>query len=160
MINAFMMMKCIGKTHKRYISANQYEKLKSEFSKIMSENQTGSKNSQYNTKWVNKGLITKKISINDLNYYLNNGWKIGRVEVTQKSINKIVKNLEKEEKRNLYIKAKIKEYTAYHNVYIKYGFEEVVKQFNYKFTKQNLVIGFAKYVKEFIPQNGKRRKIK
>ena len=53
----------------------------------------------------------------------------------------------------------MKEYTEYYNVYKTYGFEEVVKQFNYPYTKQNLVQGFATFAEDFIPQNGKKRKI-
>lgn len=45
----------------------------------------------------------------------------------------------------------------YHKIYIEYGFDEFVKITNYKYTKQNLVQKFEKYVEEFLPQNGKKR---
>ena len=159
MIKAFMMMRCSTKTQKRYISSKIYAKLKNEFSKIQSESQSGIGNSQYNTKWINNNGIIKKICKDKLDFYLSNGWKIGKVDKEErKKIKKLAKR--KHNERKIINKFnKMKEYTEYYNVYKTYGFEEVVKQFNYPYTKQNLVQGFATFVEDFIPQNGKKRKI-
>lgn len=159
MIKAFMMMRCSTKTQKRYISSKIYAKLKNEFSKIQSESQSGIGNSQYNTKWINNNGIIKKICKDKLDFYLSNGWKIGKVDKEER---KKIKNLAKRkhnERKIINRFNKMKEYTEYYNVYKTYGFEEVVKQFNYPYTKQNLVQGFATFVEDFIPQNGKKRKI-
>ena len=159
MIKAFMMMRCSTKTQKHYISSKIYAKLKNEFSKIQSESQSGIGNSQYNTKWINNNGIIKKICKDKLDFYLSNGWKIGKVDKEER---KKIKNLAKRkhnERKIINKFNKMKEYTEYYNVYKTYGFEEVVKQFNYPYTKQNLVQGFATFVEDFIPQNGKKRKI-
>lgn len=43
-----------------------------------------------------------------------------------------------------------------YNYYNEYGFEELVKKYEYKKSKPNLVMLFQKYVKSFKPQNGKK----
>jgi len=45
------------------------------------QNQKGNKNSQYGTKWINNGNIVKKIKKEELEYYLNNGWKLGNLDI-------------------------------------------------------------------------------
>ena len=39
----------------------------------------GKNNSQYGTRWINKNGINKKIKQEDLNQFLSEGWKIGRI---------------------------------------------------------------------------------
>lgn len=61
-----------GKKH-----SDEYKKL---IGKINSINQTGSKNSQYGTCWIYKEetLESRKINRNDIDLYIQNGWKNGR----------------------------------------------------------------------------------
>jgi len=40
--------------------------------------QVGEKNSQFNTKWVVKDNIEKKINVNEIDYYISLGYKLGR----------------------------------------------------------------------------------
>ena len=51
-------------------------KMKSTFKNI--GHAKGHKNSQFGTKWVNNGKTIKKIKINELDMYLNNGYILGR----------------------------------------------------------------------------------
>lgn len=45
------------------------------------QNQKGEKNSQYGTKWINNGFEVKKIKKENLEDYLNNGWKLGNLDI-------------------------------------------------------------------------------
>lgn len=57
-------------------------------SKLNSKNQTGKNNSQFGTKWINDGERNIKIKENKLEYYLQNGWKLGRI-ISDNFINKM-----------------------------------------------------------------------
>jgi len=46
---------------------------------INSKQQIGKNNSQYGTKWINDGVKNLKIKENQLDLYIQNGWKIGRI---------------------------------------------------------------------------------
>lgn len=130
-----------GKKH-----SNMAKKKMSETS-IKNKCQFGEKNSQYGTMWIynNETLENKKINKTEV---IPIGWSKGRIG--NKKLNKIKKEKSKEEKI-IYLR-------RLHKEYVINGFEGVVKKFNYKFSQQNLVKQFSKYLKEFIPQNGKRRK--
>jgi hypothetical protein len=165
MIKAFMMMMINSSNQKRYITSRRYERLRKEFSQIQSLNQLGVKNSQYGTIWIHslKLKLSKKISKTDT---IPNGWERGRVlnfELALKlkedksfqgksleSINKIEK---KRENKKIKI-AKLKEWCT---LYSKVGFDEFVKITGYKYSKPNLVTLFARWVPDFVPQNGKKR---
>lgn len=49
-------------------------------SKLLMSTKLGLKNSQFGTKWINKGGIDKKVKQNDLQNYLMNNWVLGRVK--------------------------------------------------------------------------------
>lgn len=67
MLYAFSMMQCKGRKQKRYTS-KLYEYCRIKYSKMRSIEQSGTKNSQYNTQWIsNEELrISKKISRDDI----------------------------------------------------------------------------------------------
>lgn len=52
---------------------------KERLSKINKEKQSGSNNSQYGTCWIHNDLQSKKIQIEELDSFIENGWKKGRV---------------------------------------------------------------------------------
>jgi hypothetical protein len=81
MNHAFMMMKCSSTNQTRYINSRLYEAKKEHFSLTMSHRQAGKKNSQYNTIWVHHPTKQKssKISLSDLEDYMDRGWLQGRV---------------------------------------------------------------------------------
>jgi len=78
MNNAFMFMKAKSYAQMRYMNSKLYESLKKNFSKVMSENQTGKKNSQYGNRWIHNDTLqlNKKIK-KDQEIPLH--WKPGRV---------------------------------------------------------------------------------
>jgi len=63
MARAFgMMLWMHGENQERYkVSSRRYQHLKKEFAKIQSEEQTGSKNSQFGWIWITNGIENKKI---------------------------------------------------------------------------------------------------
>lgn len=80
MIHAFFMLRAVGPNQKRYISSNFYAALKEEFSKSISEIQSGKNNSQYGKVWVFNNDLKKsqKIDSSDLEQFLSEGWIKGR----------------------------------------------------------------------------------
>lgn len=80
LVKAAVMMCCNSNTTKR--SGNRiYEWLRKKHSVAMSISQTGSGNSQFGKKWIYSDSLKtcKKVSYDDIDEYLKNGWKIGRV---------------------------------------------------------------------------------
>jgi hypothetical protein len=61
-------------------------------------NGTGEANSQYETCWVNNGKNDKKISINELNKYINESWVRGRVKKYSNDLIEDIKEYYKESK--------------------------------------------------------------
>lgn len=80
MLNAFIMMKAESTGQKRYINNRIYEKLKIQYSKIKSFEQSGSGNSQYGKIWIHHAQTLEKKSVfkTDLDQYLSLGYSIGR----------------------------------------------------------------------------------
>lgn len=78
MIHAFHMMQLSSIGQKRYITSRSYEYLKIDFSKKMSIEQSGSKNSNFGKIWINSPTLrsSKVILITD---DIENGWYKGRV---------------------------------------------------------------------------------
>lgn len=146
MVKAFMMMFCASNNQNRYVSKN-YAWLREEFSKAKSIEQSGRGNSQYGKKtyWIWHELFGKRRIDRDLlEDYLQQGWFYG---LTHKQV--------KQRK----VKDK-KDYAHLNDWYLLYqelGFTEFCKKTGYDKSKPNLVQMFSKYVKDFTPQNGKRR---
>lgn len=146
----FMMLVCKSGNQERYISSRQYAKLREQFSKAKSEEQSGSGNSQFGKKshWVWHEMFGKRrIDRNLLEEYTSQGWFFGLRHnfVRSPKIKDTAKQVEK--------------FTAWYELYSKVGFDEFRKLTDYPYSKQNLVQQFAKFVKSFIPQNGKRRNL-
>lgn len=58
-------------------SDEQKNKLKKKFAE--SNHQKGKYNSQYGTKWIYKDSVCKKVKINELEKYLQDGWNLGNL---------------------------------------------------------------------------------
>lgn len=129
---------------------------------MINRHQQGTKNSQFNTKWIsNTALkISKKV---DKDVEMENGWIDGRIINWDKFFNKVKDKPIKEEKikvdKLVKINDRILEYREYYKIYNQFGFEKFVELTEYKYSKQALVMAFKRYLPEFIPQNGKRRGI-
>lgn len=127
-------------------SNKMYGWLRRKFSEAQSESQSGSGNSQYGTMWITNGIEEIKIRNN-----IPDGWQKGR-------LSSFKKQKEKEILKEQKLTAKKEELRRWHEIYVEYGFDGV-KKAGYKYSKPNLVMSFAKYLPEFIPQNGKKRSI-
>ena len=113
------------------------------------KHQQGEKNSQFGTKWkwINNPetkenrKIPKDVEIPD-------GFVIGQFKETKE------KPLTKQQIKKIQL---VSYYNELYEIYKLVGFDELVKQTGYAYSKQNLVQAFSKHVDSFIPQNGKRR---
>ena len=85
MQQAFGMMNASpsNKGIKRYMNSTLYETQRKNFSKAQSESQSGKKNSQYGTKWVNNSIINKKISGDDFEEFIVSGWIKGKIKTSK-----------------------------------------------------------------------------
>ena len=90
MNHAFMMMKCSSTNQQRYINSRIYESLRKNFPSIMSNAQSGHKNSQFDTVWVTNFTLLecKRIPKNDLNHWLSLGYIQQRIINFDSYINK------------------------------------------------------------------------
>ena len=73
--HAFRMMGVISGDQQRYMNSKLYAAARESMSKRMSELQSGSKNSQYNTMWITNGPESKKIKVGEP---IPEGWRKGR----------------------------------------------------------------------------------
>jgi hypothetical protein len=130
-----------------------YGWLRRKLAEAQSIAQSGELNSQYNTKWVTNGEVDKKVP---KDHKLEEGWSEGRKSrVIRKKEKKKTDEIKAAQKRERKEK-KIEELRSLHEVYLIGGFE-AVKSLGYTKSKQNLVMRFAQYLPEFVPQNGKKR---
>ncbi len=173
MVKAFNMMKTTSNNQERYFNSRLYEALKYAFSETQSFCQSGEKNSQHGTTWINNLKLRKikKVSLNKLQIELDNGWKKGRClsnkEFTKERkhgfrlymIRKLFKKIKKRKIRQAKKEKQILKLTNWYNIYKEVGFNEFVKITGYSYSKPNLVMAFERHVVEFKPQNGKQRKI-
>ena len=128
--------------------------------------QEGSRNSQFGTKCMYNEKLKKTIHVkpNEIQKYLDEGWKLGAVYNWESHFNKPKEKIRKErvrkerehklEKRMAQAK---REYTEMYKVYCESGFDGVKEKFGYKFSQVNFVNQCKKYVDEYKPQNGKKR---
>jgi len=147
----------LGKKH----SSETKEKIKE--AHAINGYQKGDKNSQRFSFWVfNEKGERKKVKKDGL---IPEGFAVKiSLSKPKKTFNLDVYNLRLELKKEDKIKRinrlkeeKIKELYPLYELYKKVGFEEFKKITNYQYSKQNLVMSFAKYLDDFIPQNGKKR---
>lgn len=155
MVKAFFMMQAESYNQKRYINSKLYEKLRVEHSKAMSISQSGKNNSQYNMVWVyNLNLKqNKKILKTEP---VPEGWSIGRIIDFDKHLETQTQLAEKQKKKQIDQKNKLKNLSNLYKIYSDCGFEKFVEITKYKHSQQNLVTSFKK-LPEFVPQRGKRR---
>jgi len=110
MNNAFMMMKSSSTTHtnNRYFNSKLYELKRKDFSKVMSNAQSGSRNSQYGKVWIYNTKLKQSIKICEfeLAYYLQNDWVKGRI-LNFDTFDKKIKKIKIAEKNKKYYNGKL-----------------------------------------------------
>lgn len=150
MNHAFMMMCPESGTQQRYFNSHLYESLRSNFSLVMSEAQTGSNNSQFGTRWIHNPAEkrSKKIPKGDS---LPEGWKEGRIINFDK---KVVKR----NKRKLIAEQFAKEANELYRQYKDGNFASIrdfCRQGYYDRSHVSLTKLWKKYVPEYNPSKGK-----
>ena len=133
-----------------WISGRKFVKISDEGRKRMGE----SAKKNIGSKRITNGVIDKLLKENDV---MPDGFHYGTCKkgknISEKHKNTI-KLIQKELKDKKYIELK-----PMLEVYEKYGFDKVVEVFNYKYTRNNLVQQFKKYIPypEYIPNKNTRR---
>ena len=130
-----------------------YGWLRRRFAEAQRIGQAGEFNSQYGTKWVTNGEKNRKVPKSQLP---EEGWSEGRKSRIIRKRKKKQIDQEKAKRREEKKKQKVEELKILHEIYVKEGFEGVLRT-GYSKSKQNLVMRFSEYLPEFVPQNGKRR---
>lgn len=153
LVKAVAMM-CVGQ-QERKLTNRLYGKVRLIFSLAMSESQSGTNNSQFGTMWITNEATNEyaKIKKDDT---IPDGWIKGKVNLLlireRKSKDELVRRKKESERVE-----KINQYREWYSLYSQMGFDKFKELANYKYSKPNLVQNFAKYLPEFIPQNGKKR---
>ncbi len=155
MQKALMLMYSESFYQHRYIPSKWYAKCKENIAIANSISQSGKRNSQHGKIWVfnTKLKQSKSIFKDKLDEYLGAGWKKGRII----NWNKFASNLNRTDKYYEKKTQNIELYTKYYQIYNEYGWRKFLEMTGYNKSKPNLVRQFNKYVKEFKPQNGKKR---
>lgn len=146
-IKAFFMMFSYSKnnsTRHVRINARLYENLKKVWIESLRISQSGENNSQFGSRWINNGIIDKKLLKEEK---IPVGFVFGRIKkVKQPKTKKI-------DKRN----SNIRKYSEWYILYKEHGFKKFSEIVGYTASQQNLVMQFSKYVEDFIPNPGGRR---
>lgn len=170
-----MMMFMKAPNQQRVYNSRMYEWVRTQFSKVQSISQTGKNNSQFGKVWVFNLQLQKTKKV-DKNEPLEPGWCHGRVinfdsfikKINFKPIRMKLKsqeaqkfrdeiNIKKQELKQQKFLQKQKYYTELYNIYCEYGWKKFKVLTNYGSSQVNFVTQCKKYVKEFTPQNGKKR---
>ena len=159
MVKALNLMCASSENQKRIVPSKWYSSIREKISIAHSINQSGKNNSQYDTIWILNNDLKQSIKIpkKELDLFIAKGWIKGRRLNWNNNESKIKKNKNKNNQHKSLNQQKIDYYTRYYDIYNKYGWEEFIKRTGYDKSKPNLVQNFKKYVKNFIPQNGKKR---
>ena len=88
---------------------------------------------------------------------LPDGWVFGAPSLSEETKDKISKATKEAMWKNRDINSVIKYYNELYSAYLVGGFQLVKTRFDYKYSLQNLVQQFKKYIPEFKPQRGKKR---
>ena len=115
--------------------------------------QSGTRNSQYNTKWITNGVVDKKVP---KEFIPGEGWEEGRKSRIIRRDRKKLEKAEKASQKKVTHREKIQHLRELYRIYCTEGFEGVLKT-GYDKSQPNLVSHFARHLPEFTPQNGKKR---
>ena len=143
-------MMCSGRPTNKY-----YGWVRRRFIEAQRVSVLGEFNPVYGTRMIfNPSLRqTKRIKRKDP---LPEGWQEGAVYDFDSYFAKLEKKERQQSRREEKRIKKVEELRALYEIYVREGFEGVLKT-GYDKSKPNLVMQFARYLPEFIPQNGRKR---
>ena len=154
----------------------------------LSETHLGSKNPMFNYHWIHNDVLKLSFPVSEELFwmYMGEGWRKGRVinwsryispeqkkcrKVEQNECRKIIENKNKFKKVELLHKMnlkkqqkeqiKLRKFELLRSMYEEFKlneFEGVVQKFNYKHTRNNLIMAFKKYIPEYVPAQCNRWK--
>lgn len=158
MVKAFFMMQTSSNNQQRYITSRKFAMLREQYSLLQSDNVKGNRNPNYGNVWCVEenatSCVNRKLFPKD---YIPNGWvSTKEFKLRNRPPTKKGKVVSKQSNSNHKEEKKLK-LTKWCELYCSVGFDKFVEITGYKFTKQNLVQQFSKWVPTFIPQNGKPR---
>lgn len=168
MTKAFMcMLVRHSDNQKRYLNSRWYSFYKEKFSKAQSISQSKEGNSQFGTCWVYNSTLQKSMKIpkNELQCYLKEGWKKGRIidpnryqwtDVQRKysGIHKL-SNKEYKEKLKRQHEETVERDKKYYKIYKQVGWKKFVEITGYTGTIHCLLWHFKHNVPEYSPKDHK-----
>lgn len=157
MMKALVMMSCSSENQDRHVkNSRQYKWIRENFSEAMRISQDGKGNSQYGTIWIcNKSTgNNSKIGKNST---IPLGWERGRITCLEANKEKERLTQRRKLERENKTKETIRKYTEWYKIYNELGFTEFCSKVGYDKSQPNLVKKFARYVDDYVPQNGKPR---
>lgn len=145
---------CIGKlpfTEEALAKIREYAKNRkiSDETRIKKSNSViGDKNPVYGRKTINNGLINKKVFPNELDDYLNNGWKLGQILLSEKTKTNMYNARRSHNKAN--IEGRIYVHTEEEPYIIRYSKKEDVDFY----LNNGWKLGRGPYIEQSKPNNG------
>jgi hypothetical protein len=162
LLNAFLMMNGITKYQTgRYkkISSRTFEYYREHFSKMLSLNQSGDNNSQYNKIWIYNPTLKQNMKISSDEKFPE-GWYKGRVmdwnKFEEKIRSKEQRLKEKENKRKIKEESNRKIAEHYFSLFKEGNYSSITDFSRKEFPKSlvHLIKLWKKYIREFQPKQG------
>lgn len=152
MVKAFFMMQTSSDNQQRHFSSRNYERLRKMFSTAQSLSVLGKLNPSYGKVWC-----VEETAQDCMNRKMFNAKSIPDGWITTSEL-KRRKNAQKRAERQLAKQTEmISKLRDQYKLYSLVGYDKFVEQTGYKYSKPNLVQTFARWLPEFVPQNGKKR---
>ena len=100
----------------------------------------------------------KKIKKEQVETYLEQSWKLGRIQNWEGFFKKKEKYKQNFQNKCLHYEEQKHKYTEMYKVYCEFGFNVMVEKFGYKFSQPNFIMQCKRYVDNFKPHMGKHQK--
>lgn len=152
--------------------SEEYQKAREEFAKIISQNMSQTmldprKNYSFGKIWIYHEVLKLSFLVSEELFwmYIGEGWRKGRVLNWSKYLSPEQLQLQQIDNKNKKEAEKKKQQcqkiNLLHDMYEEFKkneFAGVVEKFNYKYTRNNLIMAFKEYIPEYIPAKCNRWK--
>lgn len=133
----------------RLTSLSEEVKIKRRKTLKIIKHQQGTKNSQYNTRWIYNLELRQNKKI-PKGVEIPFGWTIGRIPNFDAYFKKIDDKKKRQEIRIKEKQEKVKHYEALYEIYVDKGYDYIKEHLNYNRTKKALVDAFKRHVKHYV----------